>query len=149
MAMKFYNNLKEESSGEDVSPDNSNNIDCAYNDDSSLSTEITDISTSNTSINTLSSTAKPTEDQQLQHYKQALCDIVDDIMDRLTDGDQNMLSWVTKFLKSYTYMQQSSIAPSPTISYALHNFGRPDSRLIFNKGFAGVWPYGLLRDFSM
>ena len=86
--MKFYNDLREESSEEDISPDNSNNIDCACNDNSSPSTEITDINTDNTSINTLSSTAKPT-DQQLQHYKQALCDIVDDIMDRLTDGDQN------------------------------------------------------------
>ena len=54
---------------------------------------------------------------------------------------------VTKFIKNYTYMQQSSIAASPTISYVLHNFGRPDSRLIFNKGFAGCDPMDYSRVF--
>ena len=42
--------------------------------------------------------------------------------DRVKQGDHSFI----KFLISYKAMQKSSLAPTPSISYALHNFGCPD-----------------------
>ena len=38
---------------------------------------------------------------------------INDITDRLNDGDQNMASGVKKFIRSYTHMQQSSLHQQP------------------------------------
>ena len=146
MEIKFYNDLREESSEEeDISFDNSNNDECDDNFSpvsSENADDITDISVNNSSTSTMMLTSK-----QIQDYKQALYGIVDDITERLADGDQNMVSGVTKFIKSYAYMQNLGIAPSSTISYALHNFGKPDSKLpilmillYLNLGY--VWSNG-------
>ena len=50
-------------------------------------------------------------------------------MERIQQGDHNMISGVTKFLKSYKGMVKSH-SPSATISYALHSFGKPDSKFL-------------------
>ena len=41
------------------------------------------------------------------------------ITEQLNDGDQNMISGVKKFIKSYVaiWMQQSSVAPAATIFF--------------------------------
>ena len=49
-------------------------------------------------------------------------------MGRLTEGDHTILSGVTKFIRTYDALKQSH-SPTPAIAYALHNFGRPDSKL--------------------
>ena len=53
------------------------------------------------------------------------------LLDRVKQGDHSCilsLDSIIFFLISYMYkaMQKSSLAPTPSISYALHNFGRPD-----------------------
>jgi len=49
------------------------------------------------------------------------------LLDRVKQGDQfYFISGLNKFLISYKAMQKSSLAPKPSISYALHNFGHPD-----------------------
>ena len=49
------------------------------------------------------------------------------LLDRVKQGDQfYFISGLNKFIISYKAMQKSSLAPTPSISYALHNFGRPD-----------------------
>ena len=65
--------------------------------------------------------------EEAKVIEEDLHNIVNDITERL--NDQNMISGVKKFIKSYTRMQHSSFAPTATISYALHNFGKPDSKL--------------------
>ena len=80
--------------------------------------------TSEHSYSTNTSVSTP----EIQSMNEDLISIVDDITYRLSDGDHNFISGVKKFINSYRYMQQSSVAPSATISYALHNFGKPDSK---------------------
>ena len=64
----------------------------------------------------------------LLSFQSQLLDTMDDMMDRLQQGDHNMISGVNKFLKTYKSMLKSH-SPTATISYALHNFGKPDSKL--------------------
>ena len=66
--------------------------------------------------------SKETED-----IEEALHNAVKNITERLNEADQIMTSGVKKFIKSYTYMQHSSFAPTATISHTLHNFGKSDS----------------------
>lgn len=61
-------------------------------------------------------------------YQDALTEIMDDLTERLMEGDHNLISGVTKFIKSYKQMAKSQ-APNSAISYALHNFGKSDSKL--------------------
>lgn len=128
--MKFYNDLREESSEEDIQNDteskDNEKIDDSDNDtnDYFSTSHSATLNTSNNSLDSTKLTSKETEDIKL-----ALHNIVNDITERLNEGDQNMTSGVRKFIKSYTYMQHSSFAPTATISYALHNFGKPDSKL--------------------
>ena len=65
----------------------------------------------------------------IQIINQDLTNIVMDVTQRLSEGDHNFLSAIRKFISSYKHMQQSSVAPTATILYALHNFGKPDSKL--------------------
>ena len=50
------------------------------------------------------------------------------LLDRVKQGDHSFILSLdsNKFLISHKAMQKSSLAPTPSISYALHNFGRPD-----------------------
>ena len=59
--------------------------------------------------------------------QQSLNAITTDLMGRLMEGDHTILSGVTKFIRTYDAMKQSH-SPTPAIAYALHNFGRPDSK---------------------
>ena len=94
LEMKFYNDFREESH-------NSNNDECDDNSSpaSSETADITDISVNNSSTNTTLTS------KQIQDYKQALYGIVDDITERLADGDQNMVSGVTRIMP-YNYCVQ-------------------------------------------
>ena len=61
-------------------------------------------------------------------YKEKLYNIADDLTDRLMEGDHNLISGVVKFVKQYKLMVKSH-APNSSLSYALHNFGKSDSKL--------------------
>ena len=63
--------------------------------------------------------------EAIQSFGDSLREIVDDLVERLKQGDHNLLSGVTKFIKSYRKMANSS--GDSAISYALHNFGQSDS----------------------
>lgn len=63
-------------------------------------------------------------------YRDKLCDIVEDLTERIIEGDHNVLSGVNKFIQQYKLMTKSH-APSSSIAYALHNFGKSDSKLVF------------------
>ena len=52
-----------------------------------------------------------------------------DLIGRLTEGDHTISSAVTKFIHTKNTMKESH-SPTPAITYALHNFGRPDSKFI-------------------
>lgn len=70
-------------------------------------------------------------------------------MSRLEEGDHNIISGVSAFVRTYQAMVKSSPAPSAAIAYALHHFGKADSKhynrveyklclkFIFNVG--NVW----------
>ena len=60
--------------------------------------------------------------------QQSLNEVTTDLIDRLKEGDHTILSGITKFIRTYKMMKQSH-SPTPAIAYALHNFGRPDSKL--------------------
>ena len=71
------------------------------------------------------------EETWLQHintYKESLYIIADDLTSRLMEGDHNLKSGVGKFIQQYNRMTKSH-APNSTLSYALHNFGKSDSKL--------------------
>ncbi len=61
-------------------------------------------------------------DEWVQTYKAPLTEILEDLPDRLMDGDHN---GIKKFIKSYKQMQTSQ-APDSAIAYPLHNFGKSD-----------------------
>ena len=65
----------------------------------------------------------------LLSFQSQLLDTVDDMMERIQQGDHNMISGVNKFLKSYKGMLKSH-SPSAAISYALHSFDKPDSKFL-------------------
>ena len=69
------------------------------------------------------------QENQMQSYRKSLTDIVDDLMERLLEGDHNLISGINHFIKSYNKMEKSP-SPNSTISYALHNFGKSDSKLV-------------------
>ena len=65
----------------------------------------------------------------IDSYGDSLSEIVEDLIGRLKQGDHNLLSGVTKFIKSYRKMANSS--GDSAISYTLHNFGQSDSESLF------------------
>ena len=73
--------------------------------------------------------------QQLSYLKESLNKITSDTMSRLEETNHNILSGVTKFIRTYNTMKESH-SPTTTITYALHNFGRPDSEF----SLLLVWP---------
>jgi len=84
----------------------------------------TDTSTNNELSETDSSYDDSTNDPWMEHvktYKESLYDIVDDLSERLIEGDHNLLSGVGKFIKHYQQMTKSH-APNAALAYALHNF---------------------------
>ena len=121
--MKFYNDLREVSSEEDIQSD-SDNIE--KNDDYDEANDYFSTSHSEIKFNNSSSDSAQLTNEEIQVIEEDLHNIVNDITEGL--NDQN-ISGVKKFIKSYTHMQHSSFAPTTTISYALHNFGKPDSKL--------------------
>ena len=119
--MKFYNDLREASSEEDIQNDSDNF------DDYDEANDYFSTSHSEIKFNNSSSDSAQLTNEETKVIEEDLHNIVNDITERL--NDQNMISGVKKFIKSYTRMQHSSFAPTATISYALHNFGKPDSKL--------------------
>lgn len=67
---------------------------------------------------------------QVAGLKEELTGIMEDLTDRVMEGDHNVFSGVAKFIKAYQMMVKSH-APNSSISYALHNFGKPDSKWVF------------------
>jgi len=65
-------------------------------------------------------------EQLLPSIHKSLGEVVEDMLDRVKQGDHSFISGLNKFIISYKAMQKSSLAPTPSISYALHNFGCPD-----------------------
>ena len=128
MKMKFYNDLREESSEEDTQNDDNEAKHETYGEENDYKeNEHYPMLDSKFTLNNTFNNKQGSEEMQI--VEEGLHDIVKDITERLHEGDQNMLSGVKKFIKSYTHMQQSSFAPMASISYALHNFGKPDSKL--------------------
>ena len=66
----------------------------------------------------------------VQSLKSSLLEIVDDLSDRLSDGDHNLISGAKKFIQAYKKLECSD-APNSSLSYALHNFGKSDSKSNF------------------
>ena len=66
--------------------------------------------------------------EQLENFHISLTGIVEDMMSRLEGGDHNMISGVSVFVRAYQKMVKSSPAPSAAIAYALHHFGKADSK---------------------
>ena len=81
-------------------------------------------------------TATPDTDdlwqEQLEHFKLSLNGVVQDMMSRLEGGDHNVISGVSAFVCTYQKMVKSSPAPSAAIAYALHHFGKADSK-VYNR----------------
>ena len=70
--------------------------------------------------------------EHIDTYKESLYEIMDDLTDRLMEGDHNLISGVVKFIKQYKKMVKSH-APNSSLSYALHNFGKSDSKFLPTK----------------
>ena len=79
--------------------------------------------------------ARDTEDsillEHVNSYKELLYSIVEDLTERLMEGDHNLISGVGKFIKQYKQMMKSH-APNSTLSFALHNFGKSDSEFFLH-----------------
>ena len=86
-------------------------------------------------INTYMYDSEDPWQQQLSHLKESLNEITSDIISRLEETNHNILSGVTKFIRTYNTMKESH-SPTTTITYALHNFGRPDSEF----SLLLIWP---------
>ena len=67
-------------------------------------------------------------EEQIENFHASLREIEDDIIMRVKEADHNFISGLCKFISAYKKMQKSSHAPTSTIAYAFHNFGRPDSK---------------------
>ena len=71
-------------------------------------------------------------------FQDELTNIMEDLADRIMEGDHNIISGVSKFIKAYQMMVKSH-TPNSSISYALYNFGKSDSEsmifffLLYNK----------------
>ena len=60
---------------------------------------------------------------QVNLFRNDLTELVEDMASRLVTADGNVISAVTKFI------MMASHPPTSTISHALHNFGKSDSKL--------------------
>ena len=73
----------------------------------------------------------PPEDQ-LPTFRLALDEVVEDMLERVKEADHNYISGISKFIASYKAMQRSH-APTASIAYAFHSFGRPDRKLCLHR----------------
>ena len=71
--------------------------------------------------------ATPPEDP-LPTFGLALEEIVQDMLERVKEGDHNYISGLRKYIAAYKALQRSH-APTASIAYAFHSFGRPDRKL--------------------
>ena len=80
---------------------------------------------------------------QLPTFRIALGEVVDDMQERVKEADHNYISGISKFIASYRAMQRSH-APTASIAYAFHSFGRPDRKLCLyrNCQFLNTTPLG-------
>ena len=88
-------------------------------------------------------TMPDTEDpwQEHENFQASINGVVQDMMNRLEGGDHN-ISGVSVFVRAYQKMVKSLPAPSAAIAYALHHFGKADSKHcnnIQNNYFNTVW----------
>lgn len=67
-------------------------------------------------------------EKQIENFCTAIREIEEDIVVRVREADHNFISSLCKFISTYRKMQKSSQAPTSTIAYAFHIFGRPDSK---------------------
>ena len=70
--------------------------------------------------------------EQIENFHASLREIEDDIIMRVKEADHNFISGLCKFISTYTKMRKSSHAPTSTIAYAFHNFGRSDSKSVIS-----------------
>ena len=73
----------------------------------------------------------PPEDQ-LPTFRLALDEVVEDMLERVKETDHNYISGISKFIASYKAMQRSH-APTASIAYTFHSFGRPDRKLCLRR----------------
>ena len=66
--------------------------------------------------------------EQLENFQASLTGVVQDMMSRLECGDHNIISGVSVFVRAYQKIVKSSPAPTAAIAYALHHFGKDDSK---------------------
>ena len=92
-----------------------------------LSQPQTDITTSGECTTHSSLDESNSEVQEATDMKKSLYLIVDDILNRLKKGDANLNSGIQKFVRQYKALARSH-APNSAIAYALHNFGKSDSK---------------------
>ena len=69
----------------------------------------------------------PPEDR-LPTFRLELEEVVQDMLERVKEGDRNYISGLRKYIAAYKAMQRSH-APTASIAYAFHSFGRPDRKL--------------------
>lgn len=124
----FYAHLKDTSNGANTEKYNiRHNKPAQPQDDVASSVEDNDSILTLCDGATMPATADPWQ-KQLENFQASLNGVVQDIMSRLEGGDHNMISGVSVFVRAYQKMVKSSIAPSAAIAYALHHFGKADSK---------------------
>ena len=125
----FYAHLRDTSNGTKTEKDNIH-----HNKPAQLQDDVASGIGDNDSALTLcddGATMPDTEDpwqEQLQNFQASLNGVVQDMMNHLEGGDHNMISGVSVFVRAYQKMVKSSPAPSAAIAYALHHFGKVDSK---------------------
>ena len=132
MATEFYADLR--------SPTHANSSALAENTDNSANSSALAENTENADHENDCSSLDPTSDnmdcdgpdpleEQIENFHASLREIEDDIIMRVKEADRNFISGLCKFISTYTKMRKSSHAPTSTIAYTFHNFGRSDSQL--------------------
>ena len=71
--------------------------------------------------------------EQIENFRTSIREIEEDLVVRVREADHNFISGLCKFITTYRKMQKSSHAPTSTIAYALHTFGRPDSKSLIGR----------------
>jgi len=71
-------------------------------------------------------------EEQIENFRTSIREIEEDIVVRVREADHNFISGLCKFISTYRKMQKSSHAPTSTIAYAFHTFGRPDSKSLIS-----------------
>ena len=73
--------------------------------------------------------------EQIENFRTSIREIEEDLVVRVREADHNFISGLCKFITTYRKMQKSSHAPTSTIAYALHTFGRPDSKSLIGRTY--------------